>query len=189
MKLARFNTLNEAAKKAEKVELEKKVMDFLQDELTKNKMSRSDMVKKCNSKFEGEKELKKVVSDVIDDLTHDPLLSKIKVQRDTFVKDKDNVTYYYIGDKAKDPSGVSKYEKKERQAPGPKKEKKVKKFDEFKTKEEKESAEKEPKLKFGSPEWREKYGKKAKKKEEPKKEETKKEEPKKPKARGSLKTS
>lgn len=139
MKLSRFNTwdINEASKNIKKVELEKKIMDYLKDELTKNKMSRSDMVKKCEKKFEGEKDLKKTINNVIDDITHEPLLKKMNVKIESYWigkgADKYSAAFYFIGDKAKDPAGKEKNVKRERPAPGPKKEKKekVKRFDEF----------------------------------------------------------
>ncbi|NPV12986.1 MAG: hypothetical protein HPY57_14565 [Ignavibacteria bacterium] len=139
MKLARFNNfdLNEAAKKSEKVELEKKILDFLKDELTKNKLSRADMIKKIENKFKDEKDISKICRDVIDDITHEPLSKKEKVESESFWigtgADKYSAAFYFIGDKAKDPDGKEKNIKKERPALGPKKEKKekIKKFDEF----------------------------------------------------------
>jgi len=136
MKLARFDTLNinEAAKKAEVVELEKKVMEFLKDELSKQKMNRYEMIKKVEAKFE-EKGIDKISRKVADNLAHDPLLTKLKVERETFIKNKENSTYYFIGDKAKDPADAEKFVKKERPVPGPKekKEKRIKSFSEYKT--------------------------------------------------------
>lgn len=184
MKLARFNTLNEAAKKAEKVELETKILDFLKDELTKNKMSRFDMIKKSESKFKDEKDIKKIASGVVDDITHD---SKNKVESESFWigkgVDKYSAAYYYIGDKAKDPEGKEKNVKKER--PEPKKEEKktkIKRYDEFGKEEKQEKG-------AGLKKWREEQKKKGETKKETPKKEDKKEEPKKPKARGTLKTS
>jgi hypothetical protein len=118
MRLNRFNTMNEAAKKADKKELEEKSLKFIMDELKKNKLSRYDMIKKIEDKFEGETDIDKIARKTADDITHAPLSKKEK-----------SVAYFWIGEDAKDPKDMIKPEKKEKED---KKEDKVKRFKDFK---------------------------------------------------------
>jgi len=125
--------MNEAAKKADKKELEEKSLKFIMDELKKNKLSRYDMIKKIEDKFEGETDIDKIARKTADDITHAPLSKKENVQSENFKKSKlkkeKSVAYFWIGEDAKDPKDMIKPEKKEKED---KKEDKVKRFKDFK---------------------------------------------------------
>jgi len=148
MKLKRFNTLHEAAKS--KKELEKEAMDFIIDELKKKKMSRYDMVNAIEKKFKDEKDSDKIARKTADDIIHDPGKKKNNVKSDSFkggVK-ADSKTYYpyfFIGDEAKDPTGLTKKEDKKKDKKDKKEDKgkKVDRFDDFKKKDKKEDKEPE----------------------------------------------
>lgn len=127
MKLKRFNSMNEA--KSTK-EVEEKALNYIQDELKKMKMSRYDIIKKIKNKFEDDK----VANKIADEITH-TLNKKLKIKNDSYNKGKQsNIPYYYLGDDAKEPTGVTKKSGKTDKKDD-KKKGKVSRFDEFDEKE------------------------------------------------------
>jgi len=150
MRIKRFDTLNEAAKKPAKKELEKKVLDFLTDELKKQKMSRYDIIKKIKEKFKGEKDIDNIAGKTATDVTHDPLNKKLNIKSESYIntikdnkKEKYSVACYFIGDSAKEPVGKIKQEdkpkKEKKEEDKPKKSSKVSRFNDFESKKEKEA--------------------------------------------------
>ena len=156
MKLKRFNDfmLNEA-KKPETIKLEKEATAHIKKLIAKKPMTRYDMVKAIEDKIGDEKIAQSVANIFVSD-------------KDIKTSKKDKKVYYSyeeITDEKKD-------EKKDK--------KKITKFDKFETKDDKDDEKKDDEkkddkekdnLKFGSPEWREKYQKKGKKSKSSKKKE------------------
>ena len=110
MKLKRFNTVNEAAKKSSKKELEKNSLEFIIGELKKQKMNRYDMIVKIEEKFKDDKDVDKVARKISDEIIHKK--ADHKVETESYMKPVKkshySAAYYWIGDDAKEPTGVTK---------------------------------------------------------------------------------
>ncbi len=175
MKLKRFDNMNEAAKKSEKVELEKNALSYILDELKKIKLCRAEIIKKIETKFKDDKDVSKVARSIADDIsTKKDIKSESYMKSMGNKKDTYNTAFYFIGTDAKEPTGATKKVAKEKdETSSTKKDKKGKKisnFKDFKGKDKKEDKKdkeevtsSDDKPKFGSAEWREMYSKKKKK--------------------------
>jgi len=108
MKLKRFDTLHEAAKKKETVEMEEKATKFILGELKKFKMTRYEVVKAIKSKFDGNNAVaQKVANDIVFD----------KFQKDNKIETGkiEKKAVFFIGD-AKDPNAKEETKKEDKKS-------------------------------------------------------------------------
>lgn len=107
-KLKTTNNVIYEAKDPKTKELKEKVLEYIKDELKKQKMSRSDIIDKIEAKFKDEKNIDKIARAVADEITHEPLFDKIGLNFEIFTKNNYDYPYYFLGDDAKDPKDATK---------------------------------------------------------------------------------